>query len=199
MQIDREQFLKAVKFLKPAMLISDYPDAKNYLHVKIEGDNCQLTTSDGHCGKRVTLTRCMQLAIDEDEPLDPDQGYLIDKATLEGFETICQKHKTKFAKKSKSDQSLRLIDISSQILESHEDALSYYQSKLTFPEIDEYFEAKTSPVKSLKISPPIAIDVLKEFPGVVQMFFNGEEEAIYIRSHDITYQAFFMPIEPEGK
>ena len=139
MQLDRSQFLKAVKFLKPAILVTEGTEPMTNVHVKIVADRCQLTAANGVCGKRVTLVTPAQIAFDETEKPDDDQEFMIDKATLESFETLCQKHKAIFERAAKADQTLKLIDIFSNVLESHKDRLNYIQPLGTFKDIGSFF------------------------------------------------------------
>jgi hypothetical protein len=198
MKLDREQFIKASEFIKHAILISDQPDPKNYVHVKIMGERCQLTAADGHCGKRVTLFRPAQLSIEETEKPDPDQEYLIDRATLLGFVELCKKHKAEFKEKAKRDHTLRYIDIGASALETHKDVLSYQQPACEFPVIDTFFVGSGTEVSEMKINPELAIKALKEFPGNVSVSFSGSGGPISMESNDGEYQAFYLPIKPVG-
>jgi hypothetical protein len=203
MKLIRDELIKASEFIKHAILISDQPDPKNYVHVKIMGERCQLTAADGHCGKRVTLFRPAQLSIEETEKPDPDQEYLIDRATLLVYIELCKKHKELLKKKAKHDHSLMYIDIGAQALESHGDVLSYQQPACEFPEIEKYFlgfvEAdKKREVREMKIDPALAIAALKEFPGNATVSFSGSGGPISMESNNGEYQAFYLPIKPVG-
>jgi DNA polymerase III sliding clamp (beta) subunit (PCNA family) len=199
MKLDRESFIKAAEFVKAAILISEQPDVKNYVHVKIMGERCQLTAADGHCGKRVTLFRPAQLSIEETETPDPDQEYLINRATLLGFVELCKKHKAEFKEKAKRDHTLRYIDIGANALESHADVISYEQPSLKeYPEIDAYFVGTGTEVSEIKINADLAAKAIKEFPGVAKVTFSGNGGPIAMESNDGEYQAFFLPIKPVG-
>ncbi len=197
MKIDREQLLKAIKFLKPAIYQGENDDPMNFVHVSIDGDNCQLTACNGKIGKRVILTRSLQQDIEDDQEDNDALEYLIDKATLESFETLCQKHKAKI-KPAAKDQTLKLIRISSHTLTSFSDRIIYRQPACTFPDIDKYFQSGVSSVDYLHINSTYLIDALKEFNDVIEVKMSGTDGPIYMKSDDLTYQAFFLPVK-QGK
>ena len=208
MQLNRSELIKAIKFLKPAISkadeleqqVSDKIKALTHVHVKIDGDVCQLTAADGHCGKRVLLNRPTQLELEGDGPEIEDGEFLIPRATLEAYETLLIKHKSRFEKSARIDHSLKLIDIFSDSLESHKDKIEYLQPVgVHFPEIDQLFFANAEPVQNIKINYMTAIDALKEFNDHVEVTFSGENGAIYIATEDKTYQAFFLPVQRGGE
>jgi DNA polymerase III sliding clamp (beta) subunit (PCNA family) len=203
MKLDREQFIKAVKFLKPAIMVSEAEDSKNYVHVIIDQDKCQLTACDGAVGKRVTLIKPNQIDfVDNGRDLDDVKEYLIDKPMLEAFETLCQKHKKKLEKKmyrgakKDVDLSLKVIEISSNILISHRDELNYKQPTCTYPDLNKYFQAYGERMTGLKANPQVVIDALKECPdSEVEFTFCGEGQAVFIETEDRLFQSFFMPVK----
>lgn len=204
MQLDRSELLKAIKFLKPAISkadqseqnVSDQIKALTHVRVKIEDDVCTMTASDGYCGKRVILNKPPQLLL-EGEPEKPENiQCLIPRATLEAFETLCQKHKSKFEKLSKIDHSLKMVDIYPDALESHKDRLEYSQPVgIHFPDLDQLFFASGAPVQDIKVNPLIVIDALKEFHGSVEITFSGANRPVHIKTEDLTFQAFFLPVK----
>jgi hypothetical protein len=198
MKLIREELIKAAEFIKPAILISDQPDPKNYVHVQIQGERCQFTAADGHCGKRVTLFRPAQLSFEEKEVVDPDQEFFIGRATFLGFTELCKKHKAKFEKAARRDQTLKYIDIGPAALESSSDCNTYEQPACKYPNIDAFFTEGNEEMSTMKIDPKIAIAALKEFPGNVEISFHGINEQIYMQTSDGIYQAGFAPIEQRG-
>ena len=163
MQLDRSKLIKAIKFLKPAISkadeaeqkISDKIKALTYIHVRIDEGKCIMTAADGHMGKRVILERSPQLLLEPTEQ-DPDQEFLIPRATIEAFETLCQKHKARFEKLAKIDHSLKFVDIFSDSLESHKNVITYEQPVgIRFPDIDGFFFANKSSVMNIRINPTL--------------------------------------------
>ena len=203
MLLDRSEMIKAIKFLKPAILKADESEqntsdkikALTHVHVKIEGDFCTMTAGDGYCGKRVILNHPSQLMLDEEKE-NEDGQFLIPRATLEAFETLCSKHKAKLEKSSRIDHSLKFIDIFPDALESHKDRIEYNQPVgVVYPEIDRFFHTGADPVEHLDANACVAIDALKEFTGNIQITFSGEDGPVYIQTEDMMFQAFFMVIE----
>jgi hypothetical protein len=203
MQLDRSVLLKAIKFLKPAISKADEEEQKHsdkikaltHVHVRIDAGKCIMTAGDGTCGKRVHLKRPSQLVLVGKEEKTPDQEYLIPRATIEAFETLCQKHKAKFEKSAKIDHSLKLIDIFDTSLESHKNVIRYEQPiGLEYPDLDQFFFANKEPVTDIKFSSGVVIDCLKEFGCHVEISFAGQREAVYICNDGAEYEAFFMPV-----
>lgn len=207
MQLDRAKFIKAIKFLKPAVSKADEQEQNvsakikvlTHIHVKIDGDVCTMTASDSHCGKRVILNKPPQLLLEEKHTEIEDGEYLIPRATAEAFDVLCQKHKARFEKSAKIDHSLKNIDIFSDSLESHKDVNRYEQPVgVTYPNLDTLFYANGSDVQNMKVNPLILIDALKEFHNIVEITFSGPNGPVYMRTEDLTYQAFFMPVQTKG-
>ena len=203
MQLNREKFIKAIKFLKPAILKADQEEAeisekikeRTFIHVKFDEGKCQLTTYDGYCGKRVILEKPQQLEIDQKEDDDEHASFLIPRETAEGFEVLCIKHKSKFEKASKRDHSLKLIEIGPYQLVSHKDINRYEQPiGIHFPNIDPLFFVNKAPVQDIKFNSMRVIDALKEFNNHVDVSFSGINGPVYMATEDLTYQAFFMPV-----
>ena len=203
MQLDRSDLIRKIKFLKPAISkadeqeqnVSDKIKALTHVHVKIDGDVCTMTAADTHCGKRVILNKPPQLLLEGEEKTEPYQEFLIPRSTFEAFQTLCEKHKARFEKLSKIDHSLKVIDIFSDVLESHKDRLEYLQPVgVTFPNLDTLFFANGSPVQDIKINSLTVIDALKEFNNHVEVTFSGQNGPVYMCTEDKTYQAFFMPV-----
>jgi len=201
MLLDRSEMIKAIKFLKPAILKADESEqdtsekirALTHVHVKIEGDVCTMTAGDGHCGKRVILNHLAQLMLETEEKEIHDGNFLIPRATLEAFETLCSKHKAKLEKSSRIDHSLKFIDIFPDALESHKDRIEYNQPVgVVYPEIDRFFHTGADPVEHLNVNAGVVIDALKEFTCNIQITFSGEDGPVYIQTEDMTFQAFFM-------
>lgn len=196
MKLQRDELLKAIAFLKPAILVSDQPSPLEYVHVKTMGERCQLTAANHYFGKRATLFTPQQLEFEEREK-EPDQEFMIDKPLL-------SKHKAAFSKAVKTDHTLNFIDIFPNRLESHKDVWEYNQPKLSYPDLDRYFVEGNYNIENFRFNPSYAVDVLKEFPGVVHTTFAeskehpGFTERVYMQIESGEYQAFFCPIIPKG-
>ncbi len=199
MRLDREQFLKAVKFLKPAILVSDNQTPMTYLHVKVEREKCQLTATDHYCGKRAILLR--PITVEDDNDFEPEfQEYLITKPSLEAFETLCAKHKKKLEAAGKRDPGVKLIDISDKILESNGVFINYKQpAGLEFPMLESFFEAPRYPIGSIKANPSVVLTAFKEFDArkEVEITMSGHDGPVNIQQEDFNFQAFFLPIRPD--
>ena len=202
MKLDRTELLKAIKFLKPAIMESEEPNALEYVHVKTIGERCQLTAGNKHCGKRATLFTPQQLTFDEKEELE-DMEFMIDKPILEAYEKLLSKHKTAFSKAVKTDNTLNYIRISPFMLESHKDTLRYNQPKFSYPDLDKFFVEGNYETNDFTLDPVIAIDAMKEFVGDVQISFAehreypGHIERVYMQSKSGEYQAFFLAKIPK--
>ena len=199
MQLDRSQLIKAIKFLKHAIMVSNRLDPLGHVHVKIEGDVCQLTASNHECGKRVILTKPQQLTHEKPYEPEPFQQYVIDKATLEAFEVLCTKHKQIFERAAKIDHSLKLIEIEPTKLTSSQTDIDYLQpifekKENQYPNLDVLFFANKEFVKDMKVNPLVVLDALKEFNNHVDVSFSGVNGPVYMATEDLTYQAFFMPV-----
>lgn len=201
MKLDRQELLKAIAFLKPAIMVSDQPKPFNYVHVKTMGERCQLTTADGYCGKRATLFEPQQLSFDEKE-VRVNQEFMIDKPILEAYEKLLSKHKTAFEKAARTDHTLRYVDISDSALESHKDSLSYNQPLVSYPDIEKYFVEGNFSLSDLRFDSELVIATLKEFKGVVYVSFEEHEkhsgipQRVFMQTERGEYQAFFCPAVP---
>lgn len=197
-KLDRQELLKAISFLKPAIMESKQPNSLEYVHVKTMGEECQLTAANGFLGKRLTLLKPQQLEFEE--PVSQkDMKFMIDKPILEAYEKLLQKHKTAFSKAVKSDHTLNYIDISPEVLGSHKDIFRYNQTKFTYPDIDKFFVEGKFKLDHLRFNPEFVIDTLKGFPGIVHVSFEEHEkhpnipQRVYMQIETGEYQAFFMP------
>lgn len=196
MQLYREEFLKAIKFLKPAILTDDRPDPLTCLHVKIDATTCVLTAGNYYIGKRVTLTSPM-IPEDIEKSGSPQEyaDFLIPLSTLLSFETLCLKHKAKF--KDTTDLSLKLIDIFKDRLESFKDFITYQQPITPpFPNLFKFFSLEISNmavVGKIRWKHDLMIDAMKEFDEVVEVYFNGETGHIYFKTESTNQEAFLMP------
>lgn len=187
MILDREQLIKAIKFLKPAIFVSDTSTALCYVHVKVENETCYLTSSNYGCGKRVTLQKPPQIAFDEKETPIEDQEFLIDRDIIDGYLAILQSHKKTFDKTS--DRSLKLVEIGPTELKSFTKTITHRQPGIVYPDLESQFFANMEEVDRIHIDPMVLIDVLKEFPGIAEIKFAGTEDAAYVKSGD--FEAFF--------
>lgn len=206
MKLNRQQFIKAISFLKPAILKSDEPVAESHLHVVVDGPMCVLTSYNTKIAKSVTLFKpVMPKDIEGDEEIQETDDFLINLPTLESFETMCKKHKQKFD--GKKDLSLSSIDIFSNKLESHKDFIKYEQPIGTrFPDMSGLFD----------ISPQydgvnfdgldyhmvwdyeLMLAVMKEFGGHIDVVFTSTEGPIYFkRGVDgiEKFEAVFIPVK----
>lgn len=190
MRLNRTELLNAIKFLKPAILTGS-TGSMSCLHVKIDEGKAILTAGNGFVGKRVLLLEPAQLDLIE-EPEEPKHyEFMIPRSTLEGFETICQKHKARF--KDSPDQTLQIVDITPHFLESHKDKLEYFQPVESFPDLNGYFIGSGPiPATELLLQSEYAIDALKEFKGRVRMMLTGNSGHVQLSNFDESYQAFFM-------
>ena len=200
MKLDRQELLKAIDFTKHAVVIDDQPSPRDYFHIKIFGDRCQITTTNKYFGKRVTLFRPQQLSFEETEIPDPDQEFMIDKPIMMTYEQLLKEHKAAFKKAAKTDITLNHIDISSSVLESHKDAIPYNQPLVSYPDVDKYFVEGNLDISQVRFESKIASDALKEFPGRVDISFDenpkspGNCSRIYLQIESGFYQAFFMTV-----
>lgn len=193
MKIDREELIRAIKFIKPAILMTEQEDTRNYVHVKIEAGKMQLTACNGYCGKRAILVQSTQIDFMEQQE-EREGEFLINKPTLESFETLCTKHKAIFEKAAKADASLKLVEIKDNELISCRDSISYNQPIGHYPDIDRFFQYNRASTDRLLVDPKIMLDIFKEFGhGAVEINFSGEIDPVYVQQGDLTYQAFFMP------
>ena len=195
MKIDREQLIKAIKFLKHAILVTDRHEPLGFLHVRIDEGKAILTAADHYVAKRVTLIEPQQIEVDGPAKTDPNGQFMISKATLEAFETLCSKHKQKF--RDSSDPSNKIIEISADELVSHKDTIHYEQPAYSYPleKVDDIFNRPGQPVGKLTIFPDVVLSAFKDFnqktPLIVS--FSGQSGAVYIEQDD--YQAAFLPME----
>jgi len=208
MQLNRVEFLKAVKFLKPAIMKCANPVSESHLHVVVDGPRCVMTAYNTHIGKRATLFKPMLPEDIEKAPEDIQEQaeFLINLPTLESFETLCQKHNGLFGKSG--DLSLKSIDIFPGRLESFKDFVKYEQPVgAIFPDIGIFFSNPLG-VYSMEF-PNIAqhmvwnfenmIDCMKEFNGHVDVVFTGSEGPIYFKNENLNYEAVFMPVKRSVK
>jgi hypothetical protein len=202
MKLDRNELLRAIAFLKPAIFESEQPHVLEYMHVQTIGERCQLTTSNGKCGKRVTLFSPQQLQFGEEEERQIDREFMIDKPILEAYEKLLQKHRAAFSKAAKAVHTLNYIDIGPFALESHKDTLKYEQPKLSYPDLDDFFVDGNFTLSEIRFDPTLVSDVLKSFPGFCYASFEGHEEypgcakRVYLQIESGEYQAFFCPVIP---
>ena len=196
MQLYREEFLRAVAFVKHAILVSEATSALTYMHVTIKKERCRFTAADHFCGKRALLYRPITIqAEDIDEP--ENQDFLISKAALESFETLCTKHRAKLKDAIKRDPSLRLIEIGPNELESHGVVLTYDQPKIgeAYPALDQYFDADRQEVTTMLANPKVISTVLKGFDvnKTIEIIYAGEEGPICVHDGDY-FEAFYLPV-----
>lgn len=188
MKLSREDFIKAARFVLPAVKDSEQQtDPLGFVNVNIEGGVCQLTTGNGFVAKRAVLTRVAQLEIDG-APQDETATFMIPKATLEGFLTICAKHKARFDKST--DATLKLVEIGSTELESHTDVIQYDQPVFSYPDLSTVFEVTGEPTKEMIFDADSITKALKGFTGHVESMLCGD--SVYLSQDDMMFQAVFM-------
>ncbi len=196
MQINREQFIKAIKFLKPAIIDSDLPIAENHVHVVVDGPRCVLTSYNCQIAKRATLFKPMlPQDIEGGEEAHEQAEFLIPKTTLLSFEIMCQKHRQKL-EKSKSDLSLSVIDIFQTSLESHKDSVRYEQPiGVRFPDLSDLFEEPRGDYEFscyMKWDYESMIDCMKEFGGVVDVVFTVSDGPVYFKNEHLNFEAVLI-------
>ncbi len=165
------------------------------MHVKIDGVKCIMTAADAVIMKRVTLEK--QLVIEyQDNIEDPYQEFLINKDILEGFETLCKKHKSKLAQKIKKDPSFALIDINSHRLESNGVKVTHEQPVVgRYPNLDGLLTRDLIPASKIGIMPVAITEVMKGFSAnsAVKFSFSGSEDCIHVYQKSTEYTAIIMP------
>lgn len=213
MKVDREQFLKAVKFIKSAILVTDRLEPLGFVHVRIDEGKAILTAADHCVVKRVTLLEPAQMEVGDAKPFEKvemngvditgailRQKFMIHKPTLEAFETLCSKHKQKF--KDSADQTLKLIEIGPTELVSHRDSIQYEQPAISYPlqKVEDFLHVVPEPVEETGVFADVILTAFKEFndKAALSVTFSGPAGAVYIEQGDGEYQAAFGLVAPAG-
>lgn len=200
MLLDRLEFLKAVGFVKPAM-VEDTDTAFNCLHVKVYDDQCYLYAGNGNLSKKAHIVRPITTEEAADMGVkDTKETFLIPFSAMHSFEQLVKKHKKKAKKLSKNDASYLYIEISKDNLESFGMDVVYKQPSHDPVNFEDDFNIQRSVAEdAIILNPKETANAMKGFDGSkpVEVTTTGEGSPIHFHQKSTSFEAVLQQTEPE--
>lgn len=203
MILDRLEFLKAVGFLKPAIVTDQDTSAFHSLHLRVEQDRVVLTAGNSDIAKKVVMVRPISTDEMSKEQLEKDKPhqFMIPYSNLMSFETLIKKHKAKAKKLGKKDQGYLYIEIEKDRLESFGVELVYTQPSCEYRDFESGFDVQKGPVSEIFLVSSNAEKAFKGFDGSspVEVSMCGDGKAIHLFQKSTKFEAIVQQCAaPEG-
>lgn len=205
MKLNRKEVIEAIGFLKPAITTTERVELGNHMQVQFDDGKAIFSALDIYIGKRVTLVEAVlpekietKVLLSGADGMEHDitkllDTFLIPKATVEAFETLCKKHKAKLKKAAERDPEMGIIEITANELISYTDTIEYKQPiGLGFIKLDDFLTDSKQAKAEFYANSGMLADVLKGFNKGKPVEFDllGDNGPIYLHQNDQKYEAF---------
>lgn len=200
--LDRKEFLKAIKFIKPAISESAKSLAHNCLHVRVKSDSVIFTSGNGYVTKKAPMIRpADQITIDNDDQQDDEEKgldfYMVPLSTLQAFELLVKKHGEKAKELSKSDPGHLYIEVGHKCLSSFGVEIQYDQPAFSPEDFESKFEFNgqtTNGLVTAEINSKDFEDCITGFSGSspVKMTYCGDDFPLHFQQEKTDFEALLV-------